>query len=408
MADPLTSSDRLRERMGFGISPLAAPETRRAYAAAGLQPLTTSDRERFAAGAGISPMAGTAEKEAWKMAEYQAGERGQAPIEYGGIGDRPLGSSRRAIRMQDEWDKQRAQQIEEMKASQQMEMENRRLGLQERDQFIQEQEYNRKIKEYEAQQDIRGQSELESNNILDWIGGRAVDEQGNKIPKPDPKTPEFQAELLSKMAENPLGVEANKVIIDQYIGANKTYLDAQQAKQEKELQRKNQETQAKVGLARDLASAGKSISQFTKEDGSIDFESANVALGEAMKAGEEEKIIRAETREEKRNINSQISKIETDLVKIRGQVGRYQKLLETKKSAETQKELDAALVNQGILEDEINRLNRLRGGEAATQPEQGTTGQAEIQKFDSAMAAEAANLPAGTIIEINGRRARID
>lgn len=112
MADPLTSSDIMREQMGFGISPLAAPETRRAYAAAGLSPLGTQDRERMAAGGGISPMAGTAEKEAWKMAEYMTGRREEAPIEYGGLGDRPTGTSRRAIRMREEWDKQKAEQVE--------------------------------------------------------------------------------------------------------------------------------------------------------------------------------------------------------------------------------------------------------------------------------------------------------
>jgi hypothetical protein len=303
----------------------------------------------------------------------------ELPEEWGG---RPQGQSRRAIRMQAEWDKQRSQQLEEMRVTQQMQMEQRRINIQERDQFIQESEYGRKLKEYEAAQDIQGQAEIESNNILDWLSGRAVDEQGNPIPKPDPKTPEFQTEFLRRLSENPLGAELNKGIVDQYMGANKTYLDAQQTKQEKEAQRATQETQARVGLARDLASVGKSISQFTKEDGSIDFESANVALGEAMKAGEEEKIVRAETREEKRNINSQISKIETDLAKIRGQVGRYQKLLETKKSAETQKELDAALVNQGILEDEINRLNRLRGGEVAEQQPQAKQPQKELSQQD--------------------------
>jgi hypothetical protein len=333
-----------RRQWGWEPSALASPEEKRAYQASVLMPEIAAGRASVA----------------------------DLPEQYGG---RPTGASRRSMRMQAAWDEAQRQQLEQQRVAQQMETESRRIGLQERDQFIQEQEYNRKIKEYEAQQDIRGQSELESNNILDWLGGRAVDETGKQIPKPDPKTPEFQTELLRKMAENPLGAEANKLIIDQYVGANKVYLDAQQSKQEKELQRATQETQAKVGLARDLASVGKSISQFTKEDGSIDFESANVALGEAMKAGEEEKIVRAETREEKRNINSQISKIETDLAKIRGQVGRYQKLLETKKDANTQKELDAALVNQGILEDEVNRLNRLRGGEPAPQPQQGTTGQ---------------------------------
>jgi hypothetical protein len=135
------------------------------------------------------------------------------------------------------------------------------------------------------------------------------------------------------------------------------------------------EAEAKVGLVKELAAAGKSIADFTKEDGRIDFEAANAAIGEAIRTGEEQKIIRGEEREEKRNINSQISKLETDLTKIRGEVGRYQKLLEARKNSETQRALDGALVEQSILEDEVNRLNRLRGGEVAPQPQQGTTGQ---------------------------------
>jgi hypothetical protein len=134
------------------------------------------------------------------------------------------------------------------------------------------------------------------------------------------------------------------------------------------------DAEAKVSLVKELATIGKSVSDFTK-DGRIDFEAANAALGEAIRTGEEQKIIRGEEREEKRNINSQISKLETDLTKIRGEVGRYQKLLEARKDSATQRALDGALVEQGILEDEVNRLNRLRGGEVAPQPQQGTTGQ---------------------------------
>jgi hypothetical protein len=43
---------------------------------------------------------------------------GELPEDWGG---RPTGSSRRAIRMQDEWDKKRERQIEEAQTLQQME-----------------------------------------------------------------------------------------------------------------------------------------------------------------------------------------------------------------------------------------------------------------------------------------------
>jgi hypothetical protein len=155
------------------------------------------------------------------------------------------------------------------------------------------------------------------------------------------------------------------------------------------------DAEAKVRLVKELAIVGKSVADFTQKDGRIDFEAANAALGEAVRTGEEQKIVRSEEREEKRNINSQISKLETDVIKVRGQVGRFEKLLEARKSPQIKADLDAALVEQGILEDEINRLNRLRGG-------------GEPQSFDTPEEAEAAKLPKGTIVVIGGRRARID
>ena len=123
MAEPLTSTDIIRERMGFGVSPLASGETRRAYAEAGLSPLGTQDRERFEAGGALSPMATRQEQEAWKQAEFMAGRREQAPISYGGIGDRPVGASRRDIRMQAEWDKRRDEEIARQQAMQRMKLE---------------------------------------------------------------------------------------------------------------------------------------------------------------------------------------------------------------------------------------------------------------------------------------------
>lgn len=216
MAEPLTSSDLLRERMGFGVSPLASQETRRAYAAAGLSPLGTQDRERFAAGAGISPMAGTAEKEAWKMAEFQAGRREQAPIEYGGLGDRPVGSSRRAIRMQEQWDKQRERQIEEAKALQQMETQRKQLEIQARDQQLQEDDfyYNRGLEE--AEQKLTAQQRAEARGIIESL---------NQI---DPRSPDFNKNLAEIFTQNSLGAADPNVqkIVGLYQDANTAYMDS--------------------------------------------------------------------------------------------------------------------------------------------------------------------------------------
>ena len=234
MADPLTSSDIQRERMGFGVSPLASTDTRRSYAAAGLSPLGTQDRERFAAGAGISPMAGTADKEAWKMAEYQAGSREQAPIEYGGIGDRPVGSSRRAIRMQDEWDKQQTEILQQQRLAQQMDLEQKQFEMGVRDQQMQENTfyYDRGLKE--AEQKLQAQTRSEATAIISGL---------NQL---DPQSPDYQKNVAVLFGRNPLGAADENVqkVASEYGAANDLYIRSFEVQSEK--QEKDAEEQAQI------------------------------------------------------------------------------------------------------------------------------------------------------------------
>jgi len=291
------------------------------------------------------------------------------PEEWGG---RPAGTSRRAIRMQEDWDKRRAAMLEEQQTSQQMDAQRRQLALQERDQFIQDSEYNRKLKEYEAEQDIRGQAEMESNNILDWLGGRAVDNQGNPIAKPDPKTPEFQTEFLRRLSENPLGAELNKGIVDQYMGANKTYLDAQQTKQREE-----------AALLREERMLGRQLAAEER------------AKGRQIEAEE-----RAQTRAEKKAEESQIIGIDKDI--------RREELA-----------LEDVAANLGLQRDQSGRFNI--GGLSDTQKKTFRAAEnrvrlleqdrAQLQGFmfdteaDAQAAIEAKTVPKGAIIFINGKKA---
>jgi hypothetical protein len=291
------------------------------------------------------------------------------PAEFGG---RPSGTSRRAIRMQEEWDKRREQQLQEVQMAQQMSMQQRQIALQERDQFIQDSEFNRKLKEYEAEQDIRGQAEVESNNILDWLGGRAVDNQGNLIAKPDPKTPEFQTEFLRRLSENPLGAELNKGIVDQYMGANKTYLDAQQTKQREE-----------AALLREERMLGRQLAAEER------------AKGRQIEAEE-----RAQTRAEKKAEESQIIGIDKDI--------RREELA-----------LEDVAANLGLQRDQSGRFNI--GGLSDTQKKTFRAAEnrvrlleqdrAQLQGFmfdteaDAQAAIEAKTVPKGAIIFINGKKA---
>ena len=315
-----------RRQFGWEPSALASPEEKRAYQASILMPEIAAGRASVA----------------------------QLPEQYGG---RPTGASRRSMRMQAAWDETQKQQLEQQRLAQQMEMENRRLVLQERDQFLQEQEYNRKIKEYEAKQDISGQAEMESNNILDWLGGRAVDQQGNPIPKPDPKTPEFQTEFLRRISENPLGAELNKGIIEQYMGANKTYLDAQRAK----------ETEESI-IAREERMAGRQIAAEERSAG------RQAAIRQEEKAAEEEKGIVSQERE----IDKQIREQRQILAGLQGQ-----KQTTTSEKAATEAR---------------NKMLDLRIEKAALRG----------LVFETEEEANAANIPSGSTIYIGRKPFKVD
>lgn len=234
MAEPLTSSDIIRERMGFGVSPLASMETRRSYAAAGLSPLGTQERERFERGGGISPMATEQEKEAWKQAEFMAGSREQAPVSYGGIGDRPIGTSRRAIRMQAEWDKQQEQQLEQQKIIQQMDLQQKEYEMQKRDQFLQENEfyYNRGLKE--AEQKLQAEQRSQATNIIGAL---------NQL---DPRDPDYRKKVGDIFAKNPLGAADDGAlkVAEKYGTANELYMSSLETQSEQ--RKKDAEEQAKI------------------------------------------------------------------------------------------------------------------------------------------------------------------
>jgi hypothetical protein len=111
----------------------------------------------------------------------------ELPEEWGG---RPTGESRRAIRMQEEWDKQRGQQLEEMRLAQQMEMEQRRFALSERDQVLQErQEARLQAAEAKAQEEILKVSEQADSALNEVLGG--FDPTGNPISGLDPDASDY-------------------------------------------------------------------------------------------------------------------------------------------------------------------------------------------------------------------------
>jgi hypothetical protein len=137
----------------------------------------------------------------------------ELPEEWGG---RPTGSSRRAIRMQAEWDKNRERQIDEAKALQEMDIQRKQFEMQARDQKLQEEEfyYTRGLKE--AEQKYTTQQRAEARSIVEAVG------------QADPRSPDFSKNLADVLSKNSLGAADPNVqkIIGLYQDANNVYMSS--------------------------------------------------------------------------------------------------------------------------------------------------------------------------------------
>lgn len=157
--------------------------------------------------------------------------------------------ARRQIRMQEDWDKRRAAQLEEQRALQAMDIQQKQFEMSLRDQQMQEDDfyYNRGLKE--AEQKIKAQQLSEATAIINGL---------NQL---DPRDPEYQQKRAKIFGNNPLGSADPNVqkVATEYEAANTVYVNSAQ-KQAAE----REEIQEKFSEARQLGVSEKQLS--TVED----------------------------------------------------------------------------------------------------------------------------------------------
>jgi hypothetical protein len=155
----------------------------------------------------------------------------ELPEDWGG---RPSGTSRRAIRMQADWDKKRAAEIDEQNALQSMDIQQKQFEMSLRDQKMQEDSfyYDRGLKE--AEQKLQAQTRSEATAI---IGGL------NQL---DPRSPDYQKNVAILFGRNPLGAADPNVqkVASQYGAANDFYINSLVTQSEQ--QKKDTEEQAQI------------------------------------------------------------------------------------------------------------------------------------------------------------------
>jgi hypothetical protein len=213
MAEPLTSSDVWRIERGWGASPLSSTEERKRFAAAGESPLSGENITRLAEGRGISPMASRSEKDAWVASEVMAGQRDpmDLPKEYGGLGDRPEATTRRGLRMQQEWDAQYKMLIDQQEAARQAAKEQREIEDSLRDRQLQEEDLELKRETRRTAQDIKHRTNQHVSGFLAGLNGGGVDSAGNTIPPLDPESPEYLQRRSQLIRDFPLATKNEEV-----------------------------------------------------------------------------------------------------------------------------------------------------------------------------------------------------
>jgi hypothetical protein len=368
MAEPLTSTDIIRERMGFGVSPLASGETRQAYAEAGLSPLGTQQRERFEAGRGISPMATRAEKDAWVASEVMAGRRDpmDLPKAYGGMGERPEATTRRGFRMQQEWDKQYEMMQEQQKIAREMEAEQESLAIQRSQEarMVAEQDAARKAglaKEF-REEEASKQAQNAMNSVMGYTRPDGV--RVSPININDENAVE---RIQSVMAMNPFGME--KQYVKETLGG--LLNDALKVRDRNIQQSQQQELEA----AKISAATKRPFEEFGSYDERGMFKpnlSAIADAGDVLKAEEaskaEERAIATETRRaeaqanvaEEKNITSQEREIQKEIRRATEDLRKLNASLAGRKSLSATQQSSLQAAKDNLIDKQIDKA-ALRG-----------------------------------------------
>lgn len=226
------------------------------------------------------------------------------PEEWGG---RPKGTSRRAIRMQAEYDKRRATQIEEQRALQAMDIQQKQFEMSLRDQQMQEDDYYYKRGLLEAEQKLKAQQTAEAKEFMGAV---------NSL---DPRSPEYRDQLIELRKQYPLGTldpTANS-LIGEYDKVHSVYMEA-----EKETRRdQKQEQDWRVQQEAMASELGISVDEFRDaETGEINRVGLMQRVGEERRKQKEdnekkaqELKLDAEKRSAVTSLNREIRDIDDEL-----------------------------------------------------------------------------------------------
>jgi hypothetical protein len=282
------------------------------------------------------------------------------PEDWGG---RPKGTSRRAIRMQAEYDKRREETIKEAQTLQSMDIQQKQFEMGQRDQNMQEDDfyYNRGLKE--AEQKLQAQQRSEATAI---IGGL------NKL---DPRDPDYRKKRGDLFSAYPLGVTDQGVqkVAGEYEAVSSVYQDSFNRSRERE-------SDWLVGQQQDASALKIDTTPFFKTDPQtgevtdVDQLGLSKAIGEAKRNDLETKkndlaqvALDKETKDKASSILDEINKVDSEIRKANFNAGR-------EKSATKRDEFIANSEfyrgERDVLVERFNGLMPQKPAEGAVQPAQ--------------------------------------
>jgi hypothetical protein len=290
---------------------------------------------------------------------------GDMPEEWGG---RPKGTSRRAIRMQDEWDKQRARQLQEMQAIRSLEAMDFEQNLKLRNQQIQEEQMGWKREVEWSRQNVEHRTNQHVMGFLQGMKG-GYDEMGNTIPELDPESPNYEVRRKNLLRDYPLAAKHPE--IQPILGAMDEIFQTRKAAEEDRIKESQQEQKAneafRVQQEATAAELGIDTDQFINpETGQTDRIALSRAIGEA-------RAERGETREAKAEEKAQTKEVQSEIKLLNREIRDLTDTLEAEKSIfDTSKgrTREAAAAKIQATETKIKRReDEIQALRAANQPQ---------------------------------------
>jgi len=314
--------------------------------------------------------------------------------------------SRRKMRMEEEERKFLDQQFQQQKALQEMAINQGALELRQL-------EYNRmrdndilSLEEKLQKERDDERARKDAFGVADSIRG-VVLPNGQRLRPIRPEDPDAVDRLNDVLRINPRALENDlgKKIWESAMVRAEAYAQKSIQDQQKDAEKLQDWI---IGQNEEASSLGVDASKFYNIDESGNIIKANriglsKAIGEAKRNSLEKTAQAALSSDIAKESKTEIKAIVDQIYKNGSEIRKYDSLVEGAKSSVERNEY-------------IRQANFFRGEDAVLRqrlsgfvPQQTQAGQQPaITKFNSAQEAEAANLPKGTIVEIGGRKARID